>query len=28
MEEPARRARGHADLAVGFAAPDYGPDVS
>ena len=28
MEEPVRRVRGHADLAVGFAAPAYGPDVS
>lgn len=28
MEEPARRARGHADLAAGFVAPAYGPDVS
>jgi len=28
MEEPVRRARGHADLAVGFAAPVYGPDLS
>jgi UDP-3-O-[3-hydroxymyristoyl] N-acetylglucosamine deacetylase len=27
MEEPLRRARGHADLAVGFA-PAYGPDLS
>jgi UDP-3-O-[3-hydroxymyristoyl] N-acetylglucosamine deacetylase len=26
--QPVRRARGHADLAVGFAAPAYGPDVS
>jgi len=28
MEEPVRRARGHADLAVGLAAPAYGPDIS
>ena len=28
MEEPARRARGHADLASGFAVAAYGPDVS
>jgi UDP-3-O-[3-hydroxymyristoyl] N-acetylglucosamine deacetylase len=28
IEEPARRPRGHADLAVGFAVPAYGPDVS
>jgi UDP-3-O-[3-hydroxymyristoyl] N-acetylglucosamine deacetylase len=28
MPQPVRRARGHADLAVGFAAPAYGPDVS
>jgi UDP-3-O-[3-hydroxymyristoyl] N-acetylglucosamine deacetylase len=28
MPQPARRARGHADLAAGFAAPTYGPDVS
>jgi len=28
MEEPVRRARGHADLAVGFATPAYGPDIS
>jgi UDP-3-O-[3-hydroxymyristoyl] N-acetylglucosamine deacetylase len=28
LEEPVRRARGHADLAVGFASPAYGPDVS
>jgi UDP-3-O-[3-hydroxymyristoyl] N-acetylglucosamine deacetylase len=28
MEEPVRRARGHADLAAGFAAPAYGPDIS
>jgi UDP-3-O-[3-hydroxymyristoyl] N-acetylglucosamine deacetylase len=28
MPEPVRRARGHADLAAGFAAPAYGPDVS
>jgi UDP-3-O-[3-hydroxymyristoyl] N-acetylglucosamine deacetylase len=28
MPQPARRARGHADLATGFAAPTYGPDVS
>jgi len=28
MEEPVRRARGHADLAVGFATPVYGPDLS
>jgi UDP-3-O-[3-hydroxymyristoyl] N-acetylglucosamine deacetylase len=28
MEEPVRRARGHADLAAGFTAPAYGPDVS
>jgi UDP-3-O-[3-hydroxymyristoyl] N-acetylglucosamine deacetylase len=26
--ETARRVRGHADLAAGFAAPAYGPDVS
>jgi UDP-3-O-[3-hydroxymyristoyl] N-acetylglucosamine deacetylase len=26
--EPARRVRGHADLATGIAAPAYGPDVS
>ena len=26
--QPARRARGHADLALGLAAPAYGPDVS
>jgi UDP-3-O-[3-hydroxymyristoyl] N-acetylglucosamine deacetylase len=26
--EPARRVRGHADLASGFTAPAYGPDVS
>jgi UDP-3-O-[3-hydroxymyristoyl] N-acetylglucosamine deacetylase len=26
--EAVRRARGHADLATGFAAPAYGPDVS
>jgi UDP-3-O-[3-hydroxymyristoyl] N-acetylglucosamine deacetylase len=28
MPQPVRRARGHADLAAGFAAPAYGPDVS
>jgi UDP-3-O-[3-hydroxymyristoyl] N-acetylglucosamine deacetylase len=28
MPQPVRRARGHADLASGFAAPAYGPDVS
>ncbi len=28
MEEPVRRPRGHADLAVGLAAPAYGPDIS
>jgi UDP-3-O-[3-hydroxymyristoyl] N-acetylglucosamine deacetylase len=28
MEEPARRPRGHADLAAGFMAPAYAPDVS
>jgi UDP-3-O-[3-hydroxymyristoyl] N-acetylglucosamine deacetylase len=28
MEEPARRTRGHADLAAGFVAPAYGPDIS
>jgi UDP-3-O-[3-hydroxymyristoyl] N-acetylglucosamine deacetylase len=28
MPEPARRTRGHADLATGFASPAYGPDVS
>ena len=28
MEEPVRRARGHADLAAGFAVPAYGPDIS
>ena len=28
MEEPARRARGHADLGSGFAVAAYGPDVS
>jgi UDP-3-O-[3-hydroxymyristoyl] N-acetylglucosamine deacetylase len=28
MPQPARRPRGHADLAVGFSAPAYGPDVS
>jgi UDP-3-O-[3-hydroxymyristoyl] N-acetylglucosamine deacetylase len=27
-KEPVARARGHAELAVGFAAPAYGPDVS
>src|SRR5579883_1234096 len=27
-EEPVRRARGHADLAAGFPAAAYGPDVS
>jgi UDP-3-O-[3-hydroxymyristoyl] N-acetylglucosamine deacetylase len=26
--QPARRARGHADLPTGFVAPAYGPDVS
>jgi UDP-3-O-[3-hydroxymyristoyl] N-acetylglucosamine deacetylase len=28
MPQPVRRARGHADLASGFVAPAYGPDVS
>ncbi len=28
MPRPARRPRGHAELATGFAAPAYGPDVS
>ncbi len=28
MEEPVRRARGHADLAIGLCGPAYGPDVS
>ena len=28
MPEAVRRVRGHADLAAGFAAPAYGPDVS
>jgi UDP-3-O-[3-hydroxymyristoyl] N-acetylglucosamine deacetylase len=28
MPEAARRVRGHAELAAGFAAPAYGPDVS
>jgi UDP-3-O-[3-hydroxymyristoyl] N-acetylglucosamine deacetylase len=28
LEEPARRPRGHADLAAGFMVPAYGPDVS
>ena len=28
MEEPTRRARGHADLGSGFAVAAYGPDVS
>jgi UDP-3-O-[3-hydroxymyristoyl] N-acetylglucosamine deacetylase len=28
MPEPARRQRGHAELATGFAAPAYGPDLS
>ncbi|MGB6534876.1 MAG: UDP-3-O-acyl-N-acetylglucosamine deacetylase [Xanthobacteraceae bacterium] len=28
MPQPVRRARGHADLAAGFAAPAYGPDLS
>jgi len=28
MPENVRRARGHAELAAGFAAPAYGPDVS
>jgi UDP-3-O-[3-hydroxymyristoyl] N-acetylglucosamine deacetylase len=28
MEEPVRRARGHADLGSGFAVAAYGPDVS
>jgi UDP-3-O-[3-hydroxymyristoyl] N-acetylglucosamine deacetylase len=28
MPQPVRRTRGHADLASGFAAPAYGPDVS
>ena len=27
-QQPVARARGHAELAVGFAAPAYGPDVS
>src|SRR5579871_4688382 len=27
-QQPIARARGHAELAVGFAAPAYGPDVS
>jgi UDP-3-O-[3-hydroxymyristoyl] N-acetylglucosamine deacetylase len=26
--EPARRARGHAELATGLVAPAYAPDVS
>jgi len=28
LPQPVRRARGHADLASGLAAPAYGPDVS
>jgi UDP-3-O-[3-hydroxymyristoyl] N-acetylglucosamine deacetylase len=28
MQEPLRRPRGHADLAAGFAAAAYGPDLS
>ena len=28
MPETVRRLRGHADLAAGFVAPAYGPDVS
>jgi UDP-3-O-[3-hydroxymyristoyl] N-acetylglucosamine deacetylase len=28
LDEPVRRARGHADLATGFATPAYGPDIS
>jgi UDP-3-O-[3-hydroxymyristoyl] N-acetylglucosamine deacetylase len=28
MPQPARRPRGHADLAASFSAPAYGPDVS
>jgi UDP-3-O-[3-hydroxymyristoyl] N-acetylglucosamine deacetylase len=28
MPQPTRRVRGHADLAGGFVAPAYGPDVS
>lgn len=28
IEEPVRRARGHADLAPGFAVAAYGPDIS
>jgi UDP-3-O-[3-hydroxymyristoyl] N-acetylglucosamine deacetylase len=28
MDETVRRVRGHADLATGFAAPAYGPDIS
>jgi UDP-3-O-[3-hydroxymyristoyl] N-acetylglucosamine deacetylase len=28
VEEPARRIRGHADVATGLVAPAYGPDVS
>jgi len=28
IEQPVRRVRGYADLAIGFAAPAYGPDVS
>jgi UDP-3-O-[3-hydroxymyristoyl] N-acetylglucosamine deacetylase len=28
VEEPARRPRGHADLAAAFPAPAYGPDLS
>jgi UDP-3-O-[3-hydroxymyristoyl] N-acetylglucosamine deacetylase len=28
MPQPARRPRGHAELATGFAMPAYGPDVS
>jgi UDP-3-O-[3-hydroxymyristoyl] N-acetylglucosamine deacetylase len=28
MEDPVRRARGHADLAIGLAAAAYGPDIS
>jgi UDP-3-O-[3-hydroxymyristoyl] N-acetylglucosamine deacetylase len=28
VEEPVRQPRGHADLAIGFAAPAYAPDIS
>jgi UDP-3-O-[3-hydroxymyristoyl] N-acetylglucosamine deacetylase len=28
IEEPVRRARGHAELAIGLAAPVYGPEIS